>query len=116
MATLLDKVNSLPLHDTVESLNATIERAKSLLASVENIVQDEATRALPASLNATLEELQRTAASFAADPELYAGANETLIELNQTLASVRKLAESLEDQPNTLLFSKPSQPDPEPGR
>jgi len=115
VATLLDKINALPLGDTVEELNATIARARTLLASVDKIVNDEATKALPARLEATLVELERAAASFAEGSELYGGANETLTELSQTLASVRALAQKLEDRPNTLIFSTPQNPDPEPG-
>jgi paraquat-inducible protein B len=115
VATLLDKINALPLGDTVDELNATIAQAHTLLASVDKIVNDEATKALPSRLEATLVELEHAAASFAEGSELYGGANETLAELSQTLASVRALAQKLEDQPNTLIFSTPQSPDPEPG-
>ena len=108
VAALLEKVNALPLDETLNELNATVAQAQSLLASIEAITSDEATRALPEQLRSTLAELEQTAASFAAGSELYGGANETLIELNQTLASIRSLAQSLEDQPNQLLFAKPS--------
>ena len=116
LATLLDKINALPLDKTVDELNATITQARTMLASVDNIVNDEATKALPSRLEATLVEFEHAAASFAEGSQLYGGANETLAELSQTLASVRALAQKLEDQPNTLIFSTPQNPDPEPGK
>lgn len=115
IATLLDKVNSLPLETTVKELNSTITTARSTLASVNALVADESTKALPARIESALAELERAAASFSEGSPLYGDADATLLELNETLASIRALAQSLEDQPNSLIFAKPSNPDPEPG-
>jgi len=45
---------------------------------------------------------------------MYERINRTLVELNQTLKSVDELARTLEDQPSSLIFSIPREPDPEP--
>ena len=46
--------------------------------------------------------------------ELPASLNSSLTELNRTLRSVEDLSRTVEAQPNSLIFSKPSRPDPEP--
>ena len=113
--TLGAKVNELPLEQTLQQLNRTVAQARELLASVDQLVTNEATQALPARVEATLLELERTAASFSQGSELYGNANDTLTELNQTLQSVRTLAQTLEKKPSALIFSQPQQADPVPG-
>lgn len=115
VATLLEKVNALPLDDTVNELNSTVHRARQLLGSIDKLVKSEAVQALPARLESTLGELEVAAGSFSQGSDLYGSATGTLFELQQTLQSVRTLVQKLEDKPNTILFSPAPQADPIPG-
>ncbi len=64
-------------------------------------------------LNGTLAELRAIAQSDAFK-EIPATLNDSLTRLERTLQSFEELARTVEAQPNSLIFSKPSQPDPEP--
>ncbi|MCZ6709094.1 MAG: intermembrane transport protein PqiB [Gammaproteobacteria bacterium] len=114
ISTLLAKINDLPLDRTVTELNDTLTRAKSLLASVDQIADSEEMQAMPARINATLEELEAAVASFSQGSEFYDHTNVVLVELTQTLQSLRAVTRTLEEAPNSLVFSATHEPDPEP--
>lgn len=56
---LLEEARALPLQDLVR-------RADAVLASAETLISDESTRAVPAEVNAALEELRQTLSSIRA--------------------------------------------------
>jgi paraquat-inducible protein B len=111
---LLSKLNALPLDRTVSELNVTLARAKRLLASLDDIAQGEDLRALPARLHDSLRGLESTMASYGEGSEFHEQANGALAELEQTLQSLRALAQTLEERPNSLIFSQSHASDPEP--
>jgi len=104
---LLDKLNELPLDDTVAELQNT-------LASLNEVLAGDAMQALPKSLDRTLAELQNTLASFSGESELQARLLPTISELDQTLASLRRVLDTLADQPNALIFNRAQRDDPQP--
>jgi paraquat-inducible protein B len=69
---------------------------------------------MPARINATLAELEAATASFSRGSEFYDRANLTLVELTAALHNVRALARTLDEAPNSLIFSSSRGPDPEP--
>ena len=93
---LLDKLAALPLDDTVRNATAALESVKSMS-----------------------ESLSKTAAGFNAESPVYRQLTSTMRELDDTLRSVRTLADTLEQKPNALIFgkgkAKPT-PTPEPTR
>jgi paraquat-inducible protein B len=95
----LDKLNELPLEDTV------IE-AKNTLASLDRLVASDGVQELPASLDETLTELQSTLRSMSGDSELQARLLPTITELERTLASLRQVLDTLDEQPNALIFNR----------
>jgi paraquat-inducible protein B len=104
---LLDRLNELPLDETVTELQGT-------LASINKILASDAMQSLPAGLEATLEELKGTLASFSGDSELQERMLPTIGELERTLASLRQVLDTLEAQPNALLFNRDHREDPRP--
>jgi len=87
-----------------------IERQISkVLANIGELPLDATVR----ELNGTLAEL-RTMAGSDAFRELPTTLNDSLTRLERTLQSFEDLARTVEEQPNSLVFPKPSQPDPEP--
>ena len=107
VSSLLRKLNNMPLETTVAELNATLAEVRSLVAS-------EAVKELPQSLNASLQELSQLLGSLNPDSPLYDRLDRTLTELNRTLQSVGATSRSVGDQPSSILYSTPIQPDPEP--
>ena len=94
---LLDKLNRLPLDDVTRSANATLKAADNTLVELQRTVEElrlllasDGIQTLPASVETSLEELDRT------------------------LRSVNALARTLEEQPNALIFPRNQGNDPEP--
>jgi paraquat-inducible protein B len=71
-------------------------------------------QALPDRLGATLDELQVTAASFSGDSELQERLLPTVTELERTLSSLRQMLDTLDRQPNALIFNRDYREDPRP--
>jgi paraquat-inducible protein B len=103
----LDKLNELPLEGTVTE-------AKNTLASIDRLIAGEEMQSLPASLENTLTELQSTLASMSADSELQSRLLPTITELERTLGSLRKVLDTLDEQPNALIFNRKYGDDPRP--
>jgi len=96
---VLDKLAALPLDETVRNASAALEAVKTMT-----------------------ENLSKTAAGFSADSPVYKQLTATLRELDETLSSVRALADTIEQKPNSLIFGKgkstptPTPPPPRRGR
>ena len=103
----LDKLNELPLEDTVAE-------ATNTLASIDRLVAGEGMQSLPASLDKTLTELQATLASMSADSELQTRLLPTITELERTLGSLRQVLDTLDEQPNSLIFNRDYREDSRP--
>ncbi len=103
----LDKLNDLPLEET-------IGEAKNTLASLDRLVSSEGVQSLPVSLDKTLNELQATLASMSADSELQMRLLPAITELERTLGSLRKVLDTLDEQPNALIFNRKYEDDPRP--
>jgi paraquat-inducible protein B len=107
LSTLLDKLNALPLEDLLDG-------ADRLLADVDAIVASEDMQSLPASLEATLAELRDMLDSVSTDSAMQERLRRTMIEFDRTLQSLRDLLETLEEQPNALIFNREPGDDPQP--
>ncbi len=90
VAKLLDKLNALPLDDVTVSANATLVELQGTIAELRLLLESEAFQALPQSVDTSLAEL------------------------NRTVRSVNALVQTLESQPNSLIFSREHAKDPEP--
>jgi paraquat-inducible protein B len=104
---LLDKLNELPLDDTVA-------RAEQLLASVDRLVASPDMQRLPQALEEAVVELRATLASLSADSELQNRLMPTITELERTLASLRQVLDTIDEQPNALIFNREYREDPRP--
>jgi paraquat-inducible protein B len=107
ISALLDKVNDLPLDQTVSELQQT-------LASLDRLLSSEGMQALPAQLTETLDQLQVTAGSFSDDSELQSRLLPAVSELQHTLSSLRQVLDTLDQQPNALIFNRDYREDPRP--
>ena len=107
LSALLDKLNALPLEELLDGVDR-------LLADVDAIVASEDMQSLPASLEATLAELRDTLDSVSADSAMQERLRRTMTEFDRTLKSLRDLLETLEEQPNALIFNREPGDDPQP--
>jgi len=118
---LLVKLNSLPLNDTVGTLNQTLEAARLTLTnlnsgvtSLNQVLAASGTQRLTGELSDTLVELRSVLDGFSQDAELYQDLNSSLSSLDQTLESLNRLAKELADKPSSVIFSSPRKDDPTP--
>lgn len=87
---LLEKINALPLDDVTRSADDVLQELTRTAESLNAVLESGELRELPASLDATLAELDRTLRQFS------------------------DLAGSLEEEPSSLLFPRDPILDPEP--
>ena len=71
-------------------------------------------QAMPSRLEETLQEVQTTLASFSDESELQARLLPAVTELQRTLSSFRKVLDTIEEKPNSLIFNRDHREDPRP--
>jgi len=121
VATLLDKVNALPMEPmlnkatgTLGTMDGTLASLTTTLKSLQQILEEDGTKALPDELSRTLAELRQTVDGFSPDSAVGGSLGNSVFELNQALRNLEELTRTLNAKPNSLLFPTDSPPDPIP--
>ncbi len=120
---LLDTINALPLEETVQSADQTLQdlgsaaqKAGQVLADLDSLLVDSDTRNLPKQLQETLVGLRKSLSGLANDysaaSPFYQKLNLNLDQLQRTLYSVDQFNTQLATQPSELIFSDPLPEDP----
>ncbi len=107
LSAVLDKVNELPIE-------RTLDVATQVLADLSAMLGSEEAKGLPVSLDGTLVELQGLLRSVSAESRIQEQLLRTITELDRTLESFREVLSTLEDKPNSLIFSREPRADPRP--
>jgi paraquat-inducible protein B len=124
----LDKLQSLPLEDTMAKFGTAADEAavalaeiKETAASTREMLDSSEFTQLPADLRASLaafEKLSATfdksVASYGPDGPLQGDMLRTLDELRASMRSLKALTNSIDEKPNSLLFGKDSSGNPIP--
>lgn len=110
---LLDKLNNLPIEQSMSELNGTLKELKLTLNSVNKVVSSEDTRNLPKQLNQTLRQVETLLKGVSPEAPIYQEAQETIKQINQTLQEVKPVIRTLNEKPNALIFNN-KQVDPTP--
>ncbi len=111
---VLDKINALPLEDTMSGANTAIATLNETLASLQAILENQSTQQLPAQLDQTLEDVQDTLQSLSPRSEIYQSIQSSLLRLNRTLGNMDTLTRKLSGQPNAAILPSDAIPDPIP--
>jgi paraquat-inducible protein B len=119
----LTKLNSLPMEDTLNSLNKTLKNSEKTLASAERVassvdrlLNQEDTKAIPADIRKSLEQLQRTLDGYGPNSTMYSEMESTLKELEQVMTEFKPVLKQLNEKPNSLVFGEDEVNDPIPVR
>jgi len=112
LTAILDKINALPLDDTVTGANAALVTLNQTLDILNTFVANESTQQLPSQLDETLQELRATIKGLSPDSAVYQSINSSLLRLNRTMGNLETLTRTLSGQPNAVLV--PSSPTPDP--
>ncbi len=118
VSNFLEKLNSLPLEQTVVGANKVLGRADATLASltaavdsVNNVLASEETQALPDELVATLSDLRTVLNGLSPNSKMAQSLGSSIGTLNATLASLDTLIRQLSIKPNAIIFPVSPEPD-----
>ncbi|MBK1880879.1 intermembrane transport protein PqiB [Luteolibacter pohnpeiensis] len=125
---ILDKLEALPLDETVEKITKasdeaattiadareTMHEIEQTLAAARETLEDPAFRDLPSDLKKTLNELQESVASVGPNGEVQGDLRRTLDELRASLRSIKSLTNTIDEKPSSLIFGKESSGNPIP--
>lgn len=114
LSAVLDKLNALPLEDTVTSANVAIASLNQNLESLHTILESQSAQQLPAQLDSTLRQLRETLSGLSPDTEVYQSINSSLLRLNRTLGNLESVTRTLAAQPNAVVMPSDPKPDPVP--
>jgi paraquat-inducible protein B len=114
LTNLLDKLNNLPLEQTVISANSAIDDLDKVILQVDSLLAQDATKALPVELNGTLKELRKTVSGLSPGTPMYQSLNSSLIKLDQILQNLENLTRTISDKPNSVLLPTQIRKDPNP--
>lgn len=112
---LLKTLNSLPLNDISENLNQNLANLSAVTERVERLLADPAVNGLPQQIASNLDALQHALEGMQPGSKGYQQLQHTLGKLDALLDSAEPLLDTLNTQPNALIFQRQSAPDLEPG-
>jgi paraquat-inducible protein B len=107
VVSLLDKINALPVEKLLDGVDGAV-------ANLNVILKEPTLLALPQSVEATLANLRQALTGVSADSPLQERLARTLTEVDRTLGSLRSVLETIDEKPNSLIFSRELPEDPEP--
>jgi len=111
---IVDNLEKVRFDRIGEELAQTLKEVQTAVAEIGKMVKTLNRETSP-KLQATLSELQKTLVEvqqgIGKDSPLNYSATRSLKELHRTLASIRELVQTLEHQPQSLLFGKESTSD-----
>lgn len=111
---VLAKLNDLPMEETLQSADTTLTELAGTTRALREMLDDEALQRLPDNLERSLTQLDRTLAAYSSDSGLPDQLSRAIAELNRTLERMQSLADTLERDPNALIFPRQPHRDPEP--
>ncbi|OAN11079.1 paraquat-inducible protein B [Photobacterium jeanii] len=121
VTTLLDKFNNLPLEQTLGSLNnslvasqQTMRSAQKVADSLNKLLSQKDTQAIPADVRKSLQEIQTTLNGFGPDAAPYQNLEQALARFENVMAELEPVLRQLNEKPNSLIFSGESTRDPIP--
>ncbi|WP_423839647.1 intermembrane transport protein PqiB [Vibrio mytili] len=119
----LNKINNLPMEQTLTSLNATLKTSERTLASAERVaskvdklLSQKDTQAIPADIRESLRQLQKTLDGYGPNSTMYNDMNDTMKELEKVLTEFKPVLKQLNEKPNSLVFGENDVSDPIPVR
>ena len=128
LTAILDKIQALPLDDTMKKIGTAADEAATTVADSRKALKEiELTAAaarktldspeftkLPADLRNTLTALEKSVSSVGPDGVIQGDLLRTLDELRASLRSMSALTTAIDEKPNSLIFGRDSSGNPIP--
>ena len=118
---LLDKLNGLDIEPVLGSLNKTLSASESLVkrldktaGHVDALLGSDEVQKLPSDISTSLDNLNRTLDGLTPESSAYRKLEGDLERLDRVLKKAEPLLDTLEKNPSSLIFDKPTTRDPIP--
>ena len=100
------KIDKLDLDGTMKSIAKAADEGKDMAAAARKIFEDPKFKELPGEINEAMDELKVALATLGPEGEINEDVKKTLEELRAALASIKAVADLIENKPNALIFGK----------
>ncbi|QTN32695.1 intermembrane transport protein PqiB [Akkermansiaceae bacterium] len=128
LASILDKIDKLPIEDAMANINRAADEAattaadargalreiEQAAAAAKATMEDPDFKSLPADVRQTLAKLDAALASVGPDGNIQGDLLRTLDELRSAIRSMESMTDVIKDKPNSLLFGKEDSGNPRP--
>jgi paraquat-inducible protein B len=114
VSAVLEKFNQLDVESSVTTLNKTLNSFQLLAEDLQNLVKNNHTQSIPLNINQTLQQLQKTLADFEKGAPLYHDLQKTLQSIEKITRDLEPFSKNLNEHPNILIFDKNLKPDVQP--
>lgn len=118
---MLEKVNQLPINETIESANRSLQTldrtllsAQQAVNSIEQWVEQQSVQSIPEEMEKSLQQLQEVLDGFGTHSTLYQNLDDNLIQIESMVSELEPLIEKVNEKPNSLIFGDDNTPDPIP--
>ena len=119
----LDKINNLPLNPMIEQATNTLSESQrtmkylqTTLDNMNKITSSQSMQDLPADMQNTLRELNRSMQGFQPGSAAYNKMVADMQRLDQVLRELQPVLKTLNEKSNALVFEAKDKKDPEPKR
>ncbi|HAT2610401.1 TPA: intermembrane transport protein PqiB [Kluyvera intermedia] len=119
----LDKINNLPLNPMIEQATNTLttsqqtmRRLQTTLDNLNKLTASQSMQQLPADMQNTLRELNRSMQGFQPGSAAYNKMVADMQRLDQVLRELQPVLKTLNDKSNALVFEAKDKDDPQPKR
>ncbi len=121
LASILDKIDKLPLENAVKQFAMTAEESRAVLKELSLVAKaaretmdNPEFKQLPADFKKTINELEKSVVSLGPDGAVQGDLLRTLDEFRAAMRSMESLSDTIQEKPNSIFFGKEFSKDPRP--
>ncbi|KLV05453.1 paraquat-inducible protein B [Photobacterium aquae] len=121
ITSILKKINNLPVEDTLETLNTTLQTSQQTLRAAESVAKElkgllaaKDTQAIPGEVRESLQKIQDTLDGYGPNAAPYQNLEQALAEFEQVMVELQPVLRQLNTKPNSLIFTSEKAADPIP--
>jgi paraquat-inducible protein B len=117
----LDKINGLPLESMMGEMTNTLKESQKMIrnmnqamASLDQLLSNQSTQALPKDMQRSLNELNKTLKGMQPGSPAYNKLVDDMQRLDDVLREIQPIARTLNEKSNALVFESAGAKDPQP--
>ncbi|MEJ2764723.1 intermembrane transport protein PqiB [Photobacterium sp. MCCC 1A19761] len=121
ISAVLNKVNEMPVEDTLLTLNRSLRASQRTLQATEKMANELAvllarkeTQAIPGEIRESLQQIQSTLNGFGPDGAPYRNLEQAIHRFERVMAELQPVLRQMNEKPNSLIFSGEKAKDPIP--